>query len=74
MKHVYRIIGVVVVLVVLAAALIYFLNEKGVLKGSVSEWVTNVKTDVINIYEHTKGMVNDLIKSDSPITDSIKLP
>ena len=30
MKHVYRIIGVVVVLVVLAAALIYFLNEKGV--------------------------------------------
>ncbi|MBQ5992461.1 MAG: hypothetical protein IJL62_08010 [Clostridia bacterium] len=74
MKHIYRIIGVVVVLVVLAAALLYFLNEKGILKGPVSDWVTNVKTDVIDIYERTKGMITDLIHSENPITDSIKLP
>lgn len=74
MKHIYRIIGIIVVLVVLVAALLYFLNEKGLLKGPISDWVTHIKTDVIDIYEHTKDMINDLIHSENPITDSIKLP
>ena len=74
MKHIFRIIGAIVVIVVLAAALLYFVNEKGILKGPISDWVTNVKTDIINIFDHTKGMVDDMGNTENPVIDSIKLP
>ena len=74
MKHIYRVIGAVVVTVVLLAALLYYLNEKNILKGPISEWITNVKEDVISIFDHTKDMVDDMGNSQNPVTDSINLP
>ena len=74
MKLVFRIIGIVVVVIVLLAALLYFLNEKGVLKGPISEWITNVKHDIVSIFHHTEDMVNDMGDSDKPVTDSINIP
>ncbi len=74
MKHIYRIIGVIVVIVVLAAWLLYFLNEKDILKGPISEWITNVKEDIISIFGHTKDMVEDMENSENPVTDSINIP
>lgn len=74
MKWILRIIGFAVVLVVLVAALLYFLNEKEILKGPISEWITNVKTDIISIFDHTKTMVDDMGDSEHPVNDSINIP
>ena len=74
MKLVFRIIGIVVVVIVLAAALLYFLNEKGILKGPISEWITKVKQDIVNIFDHTKDMVNDMSEQEHPVQDSINIP
>ena len=74
MKTVYKIIGFAVVLIVLVAALLYFLNEKGVLKGPVSEWITGIKEDILHIFGQTKDMVNDIKDSDTPLQDNIKNP
>ena len=74
MKHVYKIIGIVVVVILLAAALLYFLNEKNILKGPISEWVTNVESDILSIFGHTKDMVHDMGNTDNPVTDSINIP
>ena len=74
MKWILRIIGFAVVLVVLVAALLYFLNEKEILKGPISEWITNVKTDIISIFDHTKTMVDDMSDSEHPVNDSINIP
>ena len=43
MKHVFRFIGVVVVLVVLAALVLYFLNGQGYIRGPLSTWITNMQ-------------------------------
>jgi hypothetical protein len=71
MKWVYRIIGFAVVLIVLVAALLYFLNEKGVLKGPVSEWVTSVKNSIMDIFHASSKMKEDLSNSDHPLDESI---
>ncbi len=52
MKHVFRFIGVVVVLVVLAALVLYFLNGQGYIRGPLSTWITNMQ-------EHFNGAVHD---------------
>lgn len=74
MKWFFRIIGIIVVVIALAAALLYYLNEKDILKGPISEWITNVKNDIISIFDHTKGMVNDMENSQNPVMDSINIP
>lgn len=74
MKWILRLIGIIVLVVVLAAALLYFLNEKQILKGPISEWVTNVKNDILSIFGHTKDMVHDMGNADNPVTDSINIP
>ena len=74
MKLILRLIGFAVVLLVLTAALLYFLNEKGVLKGALSEWVTSVKNDIMHMFGSTKDMVNDIKDSDTPLQDNINNP
>lgn len=74
MKWFFRIIGIIVVIIVLFAALLYFLNEKDILKGPISEWITNVKNDIISIFDHTKGMVDEMGNAENPVTDSINIP
>ena len=74
MKHIYKAIGIIVVVIVLAAALLYFLNTKGILKGPISEWIDNVRDDIVSIFGHTKDMVDDMGKADNPVTDSINIP
>ena len=74
MKHIYRIIGIIVVIIVLLAALLYFLNEKQILKGPISEWITNVKEDIMRIFGHTMDMVHDMENESNPVTNSINIP
>ena len=73
-KWILKVIGIIVVVAVLAGALLYFLNEKQILKGPISEWVENIKNDFISIFDHTKGMVNDMENAENPVTDSINIP
>ena len=74
MKWVYRIIGFAVVLIVLVAALLYFLNEKGILKGPISNWINGIKTDIMHMFGQTKDMVNDIKDSDTPLQDNVNNP
>ena len=74
MKWILKLIGIIVVVVVLAGALLYFLNEKDILKGPISDWVENVKNDLFSIFGHTKDMVHDMGNTDNPVTDSINIP
>ncbi len=74
MKHIYRIIGLIVVIVVLMAALLYYLNEKNILKGPISDWINNIKGDLISMFDHTKDMVDGMEHTEDPIKDSISLP
>ena len=74
MKTLFRIIGIVVVVVVLVCALLYFRTEKGILKGPISDWVTDVTNDILHIFGSTKDMVNDMSSSENPFTDSINIP
>ena len=48
-KWILKVIGIIVVVAVLAGALLYFLNEKQILKGPISEWVENIKNDFISL-------------------------
>ena len=74
MKHVYKAIGIAVVIIVLVAALLYFLNTKNILKGPISEWITNVENDILSIFGHTKDMVHDMGNTENPVTNSINIP
>lgn len=59
MKHVFRFIGIVVVILVLAAVVLYYLNEHGFLKGTLSEWITNMKNHVTGAYKDTKDVIDE---------------
>ncbi len=52
MKHIFRFIGVVVVLLVLAALVLYFLNGQGYIRGPLSTWINNMQ-------KHFNGAVQD---------------
>ena len=59
MKHVFRFIGIVVVILILAAVVLYYLNEHGFLKGTLSEWITNMKNHVTGAVEDTKDVIDE---------------
>ena len=52
MKHVYRLIGFILVLAIVAGLVLYALNGFGYLHGPLSEWVNNIAN-------HFQGAVND---------------
>ena len=52
MKHVFRFIGFLLVLVIIAGLVLYALNGFGYLHGPLSEWVNNISN-------HVQGAVND---------------
>ena len=52
MKYVFRLIGFLVVVLFVAALVLYTLNSFGYLRGPVSKWIN----DVAN---HCQGTVND---------------
>ena len=59
MKHVFRFIGVVVVLVVLAALVLYFLNGQGYIRGPLSEWITSMQERFSGAVEDTQNLVDE---------------
>ena len=80
MKHVFRFIGIVVVLVVLAALVLYFLNGQGYLKGPLSEWINRMQghiddavhdtQDAINEYRSDNAAPSDTWSPSTPIPDA----
>lgn len=66
MKNVFRLIGIIVVIVVLIAVVLYYLNEHGFLKGTLSEWITNMKNHVTGAYEDTKDVIDEFRGTSEP--------
>ena len=56
MKLFFRIVGIVVVVLILAALVLYFLNKEGFLPEPLSEWVNNMTL-------HCTGAANDTKKT-----------
>ncbi|MBR3039000.1 MAG: hypothetical protein IKI52_09880 [Clostridia bacterium] len=75
MKHVFRFIGVVVVLVVLAALVLYFLNGQGYIRGPLSTWITNMQTHFNGAVEDTQETINEFRgHTPDPRPDSLQTP
>ena len=75
MKHVFRFIGVVVVLVVLAALVLYFLNGQGYIRGPLSTWISNMQTHFDGAVHDTQDTIDEFrgVTSD-PNPDSLPTP
>lgn len=59
MKHVFRLIGVVVVVAVLAALVLYFLNGQGYLRGPLSDWINNMQGHIDGVVHDTQDTINE---------------
>ena len=75
MKHVFRFIGVVVVLVILAALVLYFLNGQGYIRGPLSKWITSMQSYFNGAVEDTQEMINEYQgNTPDPRPDSLSTP
>lgn len=54
MKHLFRLIGFLVVVLILAALALYTLNSFGYIHGPLSKWINDVSN-------HCQGTVNDTV-------------
>ena len=70
MKLIFAIIGFALVLVILAAAILYILNEKGILKGPLSEWITKVKNNILGIKNDTEEMIDQMKGTPEPVNQN----
>lgn len=61
MKLILRIIGLVVVLVVLAAGVLWYLNDKGHLdpNSGLSKWITSIENHLRGITDDTEDFLKD---------------
>ncbi len=54
MKYVFRLVGFLVIVLIVAALALYTLNSFGYLHGPMSKWINNVAN-------HCQGTVNDTV-------------
>ena len=59
MKLVTRIVGSVVIIVVLAGAALYFLNEKGFISGELSSFISSITGHAVGIHDETKDFLEN---------------
>lgn len=59
MKTLLRAIGTLVVVICLAAFVLFKLNEKGFISGSLSAWVTSITEHVMGIKDETKDFLEE---------------
>ena len=59
MKSVMRFIGTVVVVLALAAFVLFKLNEKGFLSGNLSNWITEMTYHVMGIKNDTEDFLHE---------------
>ena len=59
MKHVFKIIGVVVVVTLLAGLVLYFLNGQGYIRGPLSEWLNRMVGRIDDTVQDTQDMINE---------------
>lgn len=71
MKHVFRFIGIVVVVVVLAALVLYFLNGQGYLRGPLSDWINNMQGHIDGVVHDTEDTINEFRGSTSQPSEAI---
>ena len=60
MKLILAIIGLAVVLVVLTAAVLYFLATKEIIKGPLADWITNVMHKIFGIKDDTEELIDQM--------------
>ncbi len=59
MKTIARVVGSIVLIVVLACGILYFMNERGWLNGSLADLVDSVTGHVLGIKDDTEDYLKD---------------
>lgn len=59
MKTILKAIGFIVLVVVLAALVLYFLNDRGYLSGDLSEWIDSMTGHVTDMTDETKEFLEE---------------
>lgn len=59
MKTILKAIGFIVLVVVLAAAVLYYLNSHGYISGDLSEWINRMTGHVVDMTNETKDFLED---------------
>lgn len=59
MKTILKAIGFIVLVIVLAALVLYFLNDRGYLSGDLSEWIDSMTDHVTGMTDETKEFLED---------------
>ena len=67
MKLIARIVGSAVIIVVLACAALYILNEKGFIKGGLSDFINNMTGHAQSIHGDTKDFLQNEGYLPSPV-------
>ena len=74
MKHVFRLIGIVVVVVVLAALVLYFLNGQGYIRGPLSDWINRMQGHIDGVVHDTQDTIQEFRGQTADPSDSIDVP
>ncbi len=59
MKTILKAIGFIVLVIVLAAAVLYYLNNHGYISGDLSEWINGMTGHVVDMKNETKEFLED---------------
>lgn len=59
MKFINRVVGALVIIIALAFFLLVKVNKLGFLKGTFSDWVTDVNIHIRAIYEDTRNFMTN---------------
>ena len=73
MKHVFRLIGVIVVVIVLAALVLYFLNGQGYIRGPLSDWINRMQGHIDGVVHDTQDTINEFRGETGDPSDALNL-
>lgn len=71
MKHVFRLIGIIVVVIVLAALVLYFLNGQGYIRGPLSEWINRMQGHIDGVVHDTQDTIQEFRGETADPSDAV---
>ena len=59
MKHVFKIIGVIVVVALLAGLVLYFLNGQGYIRGPLADWINRMTGHLTGVVQDSEDLYHE---------------
>lgn len=71
MKHVFRLIGIIVVVIVLASLVLYFLNGQGYITGPLSDWINRMQGHIDGVVHDTQDTIHEFRGETADPSDTV---